>query len=229
MVWGLTPPTPFVTSIEADFACNAYSKHTCKVHVRPSRELVHFKKFFLKRTNSRLGPYMYFAIVFTLRITGKVQSSFFPGNADQVYCCWMQKTLFEMYQPTTWTYTYFACVFTIRIAGKSASIDVTKGVGGVNPPDNFNYFIFLHTCKSWQKIIKKIVLLLLNITLMFEKIKILFPGDFNFGCYLVHQCVLHVALCPLYFPRALWKKNTCRHIIIQLGFEPITFASRAVV
>ena len=26
----LTPPTPFVTSIEADFACNAYSKHTCK-------------------------------------------------------------------------------------------------------------------------------------------------------------------------------------------------------
>ena len=43
---GLTPPTPFVTSIEADFACNAYSKHTCKVHVRPSRELVHFKKCF---------------------------------------------------------------------------------------------------------------------------------------------------------------------------------------
>ena len=35
---GLTQPTPFVTSIEADFACNAYSKHTCKVHVRPSRE-----------------------------------------------------------------------------------------------------------------------------------------------------------------------------------------------
>ena len=46
VVWGLTPPTPFVTSIEADFACNAYSKHTCKVHVRPSRELVHFKKCF---------------------------------------------------------------------------------------------------------------------------------------------------------------------------------------
>ena len=43
---GLTPPTPFVTSIEADFACNAYCKHTCKVHVRPSRELVHFKKCF---------------------------------------------------------------------------------------------------------------------------------------------------------------------------------------
>ena len=79
---GLTPPTPFVTSMEADFACNAYSKHTFKVHVRQSRELVHFKKcfyafssntpgrhcrkrkqfFFLKRTNSRLGPYMYFAI-----------------------------------------------------------------------------------------------------------------------------------------------------------------------
>ena len=43
---GLTPPTPFVPSIEADFACNAYSKHTCKVHVRPSRELVRFKKCF---------------------------------------------------------------------------------------------------------------------------------------------------------------------------------------
>ena len=43
---GLTPPTPFVTSIEADFAYNAYSKHTCKVHVRPSRDLVHFKKCF---------------------------------------------------------------------------------------------------------------------------------------------------------------------------------------
>ena len=90
---GLTPPTPFVTSIEADFAYNAYSKHTCKVHVRPSRDLVHFKKcfsafssntpgrhcrkktknfFLLKRTNSRLGLYMYFATVFTLRITDKV-------------------------------------------------------------------------------------------------------------------------------------------------------------
>ena len=89
---GLTPPTPFVTSIEADFACHAYSTHTCKVHVRPSRELVRLKSvflhsaaihlvgiagknatnLFLKRTNSRLGPYMYFAIVFTLCITGKV-------------------------------------------------------------------------------------------------------------------------------------------------------------
>ena len=74
--WGvkLTPNgvKKHITSIEADFACNAYCKHTCKVHVHPSHELVHFKKcfsafssntpdrhcrkktifFFFKRTNS---------------------------------------------------------------------------------------------------------------------------------------------------------------------------------
>ena len=74
---GLTPPTPFVTSIEADFACNAYCKHTCKVHVRPSRELVRFKKCF------------------------SAFSSNTPGRH-----CWKKKTkkyCFETYKLTTWS------------------------------------------------------------------------------------------------------------------------------
>ena len=52
---GLTPPTPFVTSIEADFACYAYSKHTCKVHECSSRELVHFKKCFSSFSSNTPG------------------------------------------------------------------------------------------------------------------------------------------------------------------------------
>ena len=57
---GLTPPTPFVTSIEADFACNAYSKHTCKLHVRPSRELVHFKNCFSAFSSNTPGRHFFF-------------------------------------------------------------------------------------------------------------------------------------------------------------------------
>ena len=34
----MTPPNPFVTSIEADFACNAKSKHRAKYMYGPSRE-----------------------------------------------------------------------------------------------------------------------------------------------------------------------------------------------
>ena len=45
VVWGVTPPTHFVTSIEEDFALNI--KHTyVQVHSSPSREFVHFEKVF---------------------------------------------------------------------------------------------------------------------------------------------------------------------------------------
>ena len=40
----------------------------------------------------------------------------------------------------TWTCMYFARVFTLRIKAKSASIDVTKGVGGVNPQTTLTIF-----------------------------------------------------------------------------------------
>ena len=53
-----------------------------------------------------------------------------------------EKTFFETYKLATRTcmYMYFACVFTLCIKANSASIDVTKGVGGVNPLNNFIYF-----------------------------------------------------------------------------------------
>ena len=59
VVWGADSAYPYlrVTSIEADFACNAYSKHTCKVHVRPSRELVHFKKCFSAFSSNTPGQH----------------------------------------------------------------------------------------------------------------------------------------------------------------------------
>ena len=44
---GVTPPTPFVTSIEADLALIEHRTHV-EVHASPSREFVRFeKKFFL--------------------------------------------------------------------------------------------------------------------------------------------------------------------------------------
>ena len=97
---GLTPPTPFVTSIEADFACNAYSKHTCKVHVRPSRELVHFKKCF----------------------------SAFSSNTPGRHCRKKTKIFFfETYKLTTWSVkcTLQLCLL-YALQAKSAMIDVTN-------------------------------------------------------------------------------------------------------
>ena len=52
-----------------------------------------------------------------------------------------ENNFFETYKLNDLDCMYFAHVFTIRIEAKSASIDVTKGVGGVNPPNNFNYFL----------------------------------------------------------------------------------------
>ena len=57
----------------------------------PSREFVRFKKKFY---------------------------CFFPAMPTRCIAAECRKTLFEMYQLTTWTYMYFARVFTIRIAGK---------------------------------------------------------------------------------------------------------------
>ena len=43
----MTPPTPFVMPIEADFASIEHRTHV-QVHASPSRDFVHFKKkFFL--------------------------------------------------------------------------------------------------------------------------------------------------------------------------------------
>ena len=47
VVYGVTPPTPFVKSIEADLALIEHRTHV-EVHASPSREFVRFeKKFFL--------------------------------------------------------------------------------------------------------------------------------------------------------------------------------------
>ena len=61
---GLTPPTPFVTSIEADFA--------------------------LMRSVNTRAKYMQVQVIEFVRFE-KVVSLPFSGNADQVYCCWMQQ------------------------------------------------------------------------------------------------------------------------------------------
>ena len=73
----------------------------------PSREFVRFKRIFI------LFP---------------------PAMPTRCIAAECRKTLFEMYQLTTWTYMH-------ALQAKSASIDVTKGVGGVSPPNNFIYFL----------------------------------------------------------------------------------------
>ena len=98
---GLTLPTPFVTSIEADFACNAYSKHTCKVYVRPSRELVHFKKCFSAFSSNTPGRHC--------REKNKNKNFFWNVQThDLVRTCTLQLCLLYAWQ------------------AKSASIDVTN-------------------------------------------------------------------------------------------------------
>ena len=61
-------------------------------------------------------------------------------QTDPIFSCFVasssntnaRKQLFWNVQ-TQWLGLAFARVFTLRIKAKSASIDVTKGVGGVNP------------------------------------------------------------------------------------------------
>ena len=78
-----------------------------------------------------------------------------------------------------------ARVFTLRIKAKSASIDVTKGVGGVN----------LQTTVSTNKLLKKIVLLLLNI--------IIFPGNF--------KDLYNSPARPYTFPKQYYKKKNQKY------------------
>ena len=59
----MTPPTPFVTLIEADFAL-------------------------MRRVNTR-AKYMLVQVV-SLYVSKKIILHF-SGNADQVYCCWIQQ------------------------------------------------------------------------------------------------------------------------------------------
>ena len=61
---GLTPPTPFVTSIKADFAL-------------------------MQRVNTS-AKYMQVQVM-SLYVSKIVFFLHFSGNANQVYCCWMQQ------------------------------------------------------------------------------------------------------------------------------------------
>ena len=67
---------------------------------------------------------------------------------------------------------YFARVFS-----QSAPIDVTKGVGGVSPQTILS--IFKHINRDKQ-LLKKLFYCSLAYTLMFERKKYIFPGDFNY-------------------------------------------------
>ena len=72
-----------------------------------------------------------------------------------------RKTLFEMYQLTTWTYMYFARVFTIRIAGK-VCLDWRHKRGRRSQPPKQLYIFFKHINRDKQ-LLKKIVLLFVSI------------------------------------------------------------------
>ena len=117
-----------MTSIEADFACNAYSKHTCKVHVRPSRELVRFKKCF----------------------------SAFSSNTPGRHCRKKFNFFFFFKQTNSWlgpyTCTLHVCLL-YALQAKSAAIDVTKGVGGVHTCSSKQfikpYNVHLVTNQQW--------------------------------------------------------------------------------
>ena len=86
-----------------------------------------------------------------------------------------EKTFFETNKLTTrtWMYLHVCSMFD---RGKSASIDVTKGVGGVDPNQLYYFFFYVWIVKNNYS--KKIFYCSETYTLMFEE-KTLFPGAFN--------------------------------------------------
>ena len=101
-----------MTSIEADFACNVL---IAKYMYGPSREFVRFKK----------------------KIFGFFFRQCRPGvlllNAEEHF---LKRTNSRLGR----TCTLHVCLL-YALQAKSASIDVTKGVSGVSPPNNFIYFL----------------------------------------------------------------------------------------
>ena len=123
-------------------------KHTCNVHERSKSWVCTFQKKKFVRLH-------------------------FSGNANQMYCCWMQKRTFFFKLTDS-----RPCVFTLRIADKVCLDWRHKRGRGSQPPKQ--RYLFFFTYKSLQTITNKIVLLFINIyTLMFENNIYIFPGDFN--------------------------------------------------
>ena len=71
------------------------------------------------------------------------------------------------------TCTLHVCLL-YALQAKSALIDVTKGVGGVSPKQ-----IFCKQINRDKQLLKKLFYCSLAYTLMFQRKKIIFPGDFN--------------------------------------------------